>query len=229
MNHKILLTVAALAFVSLPAMAQYDINPKLGYYYWDMVGIQGQETIATGTDKTKTETREYNVTRLEYLYDFCGKADFFLGFAGSKGRLTAAAGEHDNDYETNTAEIFIGPYFKVGDYADAYVRAGQIISEGYFLDFWGPEYEERSMLELGFRSRVGERRNLELINNIRYEDLYKMQVQVGFLYHSAAAFSIGMSYRIKGDVEAERLLNDELVTTHLTGQDEVSFTLRINL
>ena len=100
-------------------MAQYDINPKLGYYYWDMVGIQGQETIATGTDKTKTETREYNVTRLEYLYDFCGKANFFLGFAGSKGRLSAAAGEHDNDYETNTAEIFIGPYFKVGDYADA--------------------------------------------------------------------------------------------------------------
>ncbi|MGI9344923.1 MAG: hypothetical protein ACR2PW_01495 [Gammaproteobacteria bacterium] len=235
--------------VSSPAGAQdtssladaSSISPNIGYYYWDLVGIKSRKSFTTvavdGSFANANEENydvqlsslnnwEYDSTKIGYVYDFCGKTNYLLGFSLERVRPRPDA-KLINSLESEHIELFLGHHWKISDFASFYFKAGQILSEGFFTDYYG--IEQRSSLEIGFRSRVGDRKNLELINTTRYDEFDQLQVSVGWLYHSAGSFSFGFTYNLRGDTEIEHFVNSEEALTTLEGQDDVSFTFRINL
>lgn len=238
---------ALLAVVPLIASAQddaSDIRPHFGYYYWDIVSYSGEESYqvqGAGVSRSIADVRGRRPTidirgsRVEYMYDFCGKTNHLIGLAAEKSRRNAdpftGAPINDNDFETNSLTLFYGQHFSAGDFADVFLRVGTIQTEGWFIERFGQEWEQRSMFELGFRSRVGDRRNIELVQKTRYDEFYRLQFETGFLYHSAAGFSMGISYEIKTDAEYDEpgASPFELLQPVLQNQDAVSFTLRFNI
>lgn len=236
MFKKISVISITFAFLSVPAMAQSDINPQLGYYFWDIVATAGEEDRAYNFDDgtSVSKSYEYDSARLEYLYDFCGKSNMLLGFSMEQQKMNEVGNDDAKKDTSEFMEVFFGLRGEAGDFADYYLRVGQIKSKGRFLEDWGNSFEERTSLEIGFRSRVGERRNFELTNKLRYDDLYQLQMEVGFLYHAAASFSFGIGYKIKGDVSEQPAgtnLSSEARNSivDITGQDEAAITLRINI
>lgn len=257
MPSRFLLNAAVAALIlgtPLYAAAQdntSDIRPNLGYYYWDVVSYQGEESyqlrgehtprtnptgaIGPGPGERRPKIR-LRGRRVSYMYDFCGKTNNLIGFALDRSRRTAApltggAVEEGVNYETDAVTVFFGQHFSSGDFSDFYAIVGRIQAEGYFVDTFGNDFKDRSMLEIGFRSRVGERRNLELIQKTRFDDFYRLQFETGFMYHTAGGFSFGISYEIKDDIEYDDPTPGNTTTLQptLQNQDSVSVTVRFNI
>ena len=178
------LTAILLTAAQVGSAQEVDINPDLGYYYWNLSATQGRENRTLGGDINNQQKWEFNTTRMEYVYDFCGKVDSFIGFSFS--RQTQSHINSDNTESTSGvrerskfAEIYFGHHWRSNDFADVYFKVGQIRAEDHFATYWGKEFETRGMFELGFRSRVGNWRNLELVHKTRYDELYRLQTGNG--------------------------------------------------
>lgn len=237
-----LLVSAAVASACVFATAQPRSEDRIhqGYYFWDFNVKEGQATIIS--NDSRRGFMEYSTTSADYSYDFCGVMPLFftLGVEQTKvlrGTSRAVDGTTTplEPRESKAARASLGFRIRTGNAADLYLLGGVTAFEDGEVDALGDATgeDERSFYEIGFRSRIGPYRNLEMFQVIRDDEEYGVRASVGMRYHSAAGFVLGLEYAEYRETEHMSYLLDPTNTTatnlHLQDRYDLSFSLRFDL
>lgn len=240
-----LLVSAAVASACVFATAQPRSEDRIhqGYYFWDFNLQEGQATIFSNGRKG---FMEYSTTSMDYSYDFCGVIPFFFTLGVEQTKVLRGTRRVDDGSgglttvpldprESKAARSSLGFRIRTGNAADLYLLGGVTAFDDGEVDALGDASgeDERSFYEIGFRSRIGPYRNLEMFQVIRDDEEYGVRASVGMRYHSAAGFVLGVEYAEYRETPHQSYLLDPTNTTpaevFFRDRYDLSLSLRFDL
>ena len=223
-TRAILVSIAFVGSIITSSLAFAGNEIALGYSFLEFKRSSGEQVVVTAGSEDLVE--KFSAARFAYAFDFCGSPGFI--------KLSGADVQHERvgvNLNSEVREFMGGVHFNYGATSDIYFAVGTTTTYGNLADTLGLD-SDGGFVEVGIRALAGASRNWEISQNIRYNEKIGSYAETGILYHTAAGWSLGVSYQQSDDFESidGRSTNAYASQAYtIEGNEAVSFSFRLHM